>query len=415
MRATSLHFGRCLGGGSELRPDSQSIANYKLEIAESNLAHGKSHQRNFVIIRLVQNRRQEITSERAERAITPTLQLGKFSRQVFINIESTLDRHYRAEKKFPRPYLHVGIEWPRPAWAQAEPNVFNANPMFLGLDSGPTKNQTLEIVFWNRQLDAAFDRALEKKNDITFAITPVVELNLASLHREIERGTAKGNSAAADFHSFGAQSRFASWDARRRKRIRADFTVVDNDSKFLDLGIIACLDMDRIIAYANEPSDTLCERAGEIIRRGWKFGYLKWKHWRRVIGTLTREEGSWSAFFQMKWHNRRFAARLKIICNPTDLRYVPRSFMAKKSWINRNERKRATVQKYAALRAELKAKKDYIGLAQMPRDASPTRVVNRCQVSGRRRAFIRRFKVSRLTFRELASAGMIPGVTKSSW
>src|SRR4030095_13000647 len=89
--------------------------------------------------------------------------------------------------------------------------------------------------------------------------------------------------------------------------------------------------------------------------------------------------------------------------------------MAKTSWINRNERKRGTVKKYAALRAELKAKKDYIGLSQLPRDASPTRVVNRCQVSGRRRAFIRRFKVSRLTFRELASAGMIPGVTKSSW
>lgn len=89
--------------------------------------------------------------------------------------------------------------------------------------------------------------------------------------------------------------------------------------------------------------------------------------------------------------------------------------MAKTSWINRNERKRATVKKYAALRAELKAKKDYQGLSQLPRDASPTRVVNRCQVSGRRRAFIRRFKISRLTFRELASAGLIPGVTKSSW
>jgi len=85
------------------------------------------------------------------------------------------------------------------------------------------------------------------------------------------------------------------------------------------------------------------------------------------------------------------------------------------SWINRNERKRKTVQKYAALRAELKAKKDYVGLTQLPRDASPSRVVNRCQVSGRRRAFIRRFKISRLTFRELASAGLIPGVTKSSW
>jgi len=91
------------------------------------------------------------------------------------------------------------------------------------------------------------------------------------------------------------------------------------------------------------------------------------------------------------------------------------SFMAKTSWINRNDRKRATVKKFAALRAELKAKKDYAGLAQLPRDASPTRVVNRCEVSGRRRAFIRRFKISRLTFRELASGGLIPGVTKSSW
>jgi small subunit ribosomal protein S14 len=90
-------------------------------------------------------------------------------------------------------------------------------------------------------------------------------------------------------------------------------------------------------------------------------------------------------------------------------------FMAKTSWINRNERKRATVKKHAALRAELKAKKDYAGLSQLPRDASPTRVVNRCEVTGRRRAFIRRFKVSRLTFRELASSGLIPGVTKSSW
>ena len=78
--------------------------------------------------------------------------------------------------------------------------------------------------------------------------------------------------------------------------------------------------------------------------------------------------------------------------------------MAKTSWINRNERKRATVKKYAALRAELKAKKDYAGLTQLPRDASPTRVVNRCEVTGRRRAFIRRFKISRLTFRELASS-----------
>jgi small subunit ribosomal protein S14 len=89
--------------------------------------------------------------------------------------------------------------------------------------------------------------------------------------------------------------------------------------------------------------------------------------------------------------------------------------MAKKSWQERDKRKRKTVAKYAELRAELKAKKDYASLAQLPRDASPARLVNRCQVSGRRRAFMRRFKISRITFRELASAGMIPGVTKSSW
>jgi small subunit ribosomal protein S14 len=89
--------------------------------------------------------------------------------------------------------------------------------------------------------------------------------------------------------------------------------------------------------------------------------------------------------------------------------------MAKKSWLERDKRKRKTVEKYSGLRAELKAKKDYASLSQLPRDASPTRLVSRCQVTGRRRAYMRRFKISRITFRELASAGMIPGVTKSSW
>ena len=89
--------------------------------------------------------------------------------------------------------------------------------------------------------------------------------------------------------------------------------------------------------------------------------------------------------------------------------------MAKKSWLERDKRKRKTVEKFAALRAELKAKGDYQGLSMLPRDASPTRLVNRWQISGRRRAFLRRFQLSRITFRELASQGLIPGVTKSSW
>jgi small subunit ribosomal protein S14 len=89
--------------------------------------------------------------------------------------------------------------------------------------------------------------------------------------------------------------------------------------------------------------------------------------------------------------------------------------MAKKSWLERNKRKAATVKKYAAIRAEMKAKKDYAGLTKLPRDASPTRLVNRCKMSGRRRGYWRKFGVSRLTFREAALNGLIPGVTKSSW
>ncbi len=89
--------------------------------------------------------------------------------------------------------------------------------------------------------------------------------------------------------------------------------------------------------------------------------------------------------------------------------------MAKKSWIARNKRKQSTVDKFAILRHKLKEEKDYVGLSMLPRDASPTRVVNRCEVTGRRRAFLRRFRLSRITFREYASAGLLPGVTKSSW
>jgi len=89
--------------------------------------------------------------------------------------------------------------------------------------------------------------------------------------------------------------------------------------------------------------------------------------------------------------------------------------MAKTSWLERNKRKAETVKKYAAIRAELKAKRDYAGLAKLPRDASPTRLVNRCKMSGRRHAYLRKFGVSRLTFREAALNGLIPGMTKASW
>lgn len=89
--------------------------------------------------------------------------------------------------------------------------------------------------------------------------------------------------------------------------------------------------------------------------------------------------------------------------------------MAKKAWFERNKKKQETVKKYAAIRAELKAKRDYAGLSKLPKNASPTRVVNRCAISGRRHGYLRKFNCSRLTFREAALNGLIPGVTKSSW
>jgi small subunit ribosomal protein S14 len=73
------------------------------------------------------------------------------------------------------------------------------------------------------------------------------------------------------------------------------------------------------------------------------------------------------------------------------------------------------VEKYAELRSELRAKRDYAGLTKLPRNASPTRVVNRCKISGRRHGYFRKFGVSRLTFREMALHGLIPGITKASW
>ncbi len=89
--------------------------------------------------------------------------------------------------------------------------------------------------------------------------------------------------------------------------------------------------------------------------------------------------------------------------------------MAKTAWIERNKKKAAAVKKYAALRAELKKKKDYAALTKLPKNASPVRLVNRCSMSGRRHGYIRKFRCSRLTFREEALAGLIPGVTKASW
>ena len=89
--------------------------------------------------------------------------------------------------------------------------------------------------------------------------------------------------------------------------------------------------------------------------------------------------------------------------------------MAKKAWIARNEKRKRTVKKYAEKRKKLKEEGDYEGLQKLPRDASPTRVNNRCNITGRARGYIRKYGVSRIKFRELALQGKIPGVRKASW
>jgi small subunit ribosomal protein S14 len=101
--------------------------------------------------------------------------------------------------------------------------------------------------------------------------------------------------------------------------------------------------------------------------------------------------------------------------------------MAKKSSIEKNERRRRLVKQYAGRRARLKQITENLSLpveerfaaqlklAELPRNSSPTRVRNRCEITGRPRAYYRKLRMSRIALRELSSQGQIPGMTKSSW
>ena len=89
--------------------------------------------------------------------------------------------------------------------------------------------------------------------------------------------------------------------------------------------------------------------------------------------------------------------------------------MAKTAVIARNRKRQRLVAKYAAKRAELKAAGDWEGLQKLPRNSSPTRVRNRCFVTGRGRGVYRKFGLCRNVFRQMALEGKIPGITKASW
>jgi len=89
--------------------------------------------------------------------------------------------------------------------------------------------------------------------------------------------------------------------------------------------------------------------------------------------------------------------------------------MPRKALIERDKKRQKMIKKYAEKRAELKAAGDWEGLARLPLNSSPTRWKNRCSETGRSRGYMRQFGLSRISFREHASKGEIPGITKSSW
>ncbi len=89
--------------------------------------------------------------------------------------------------------------------------------------------------------------------------------------------------------------------------------------------------------------------------------------------------------------------------------------MAKESMKARERKRERLVAQYADKRAVLKAAGDWDALQKLPRDSSKVRLRNRCKLTGRPRGYMRQFGISRVTFREMASAGLIPGITKASW
>jgi small subunit ribosomal protein S14 len=89
--------------------------------------------------------------------------------------------------------------------------------------------------------------------------------------------------------------------------------------------------------------------------------------------------------------------------------------MATTAWVVKQKRREALVKKYADLRRQLKKEKNFAALAKLPRDSSPTRSHLRCAITGRSKGNIRKFQICRITLRELAHAGVIPGLRKASW
>jgi small subunit ribosomal protein S14 len=89
--------------------------------------------------------------------------------------------------------------------------------------------------------------------------------------------------------------------------------------------------------------------------------------------------------------------------------------MAKESMKAREVKRQKMVEKFAEKRSKLKAEGDFIGLSKLPKNSSKVRLHNRCKLTGRPKGYMRQFGISRISFREMASNGLIPGIKKASW
>lgn len=89
--------------------------------------------------------------------------------------------------------------------------------------------------------------------------------------------------------------------------------------------------------------------------------------------------------------------------------------MSTKAWIAKQKKREALVIKFADVRRKLKKEGNFAALAKLPRDSSATRSRRRCEITGRARSVYRKFKISRMVMREMANAGLIPGMKKASW
>jgi small subunit ribosomal protein S14 len=371
----------------EIDCDIDGVGNGNVDVAESKIAE---ERKGFEWKRFLEQSLKEWlkrgAGQRAEFAVAFALELRNPSNELVADIELGVDVDLGPREEFLRQNLHVSGERTPATSAHEQPHLFEVDAVKPRAFARDSNDRSFEVELRGGDHELAFANLIHRQNGLAICINAFVENHVAHFHSHIERNALNADSAPVQSDERRLErARSVAHNLRQWRRCRIDDRAVQIDPDLVNQRKNPRAKIHDLTRFLDESMQRVIQRLGEVAAWGGEVFPAQVQHGREN--------------------------KLKIRTSPLNFALL----MAKMAWINRNERKRKTVKKYAALRAELKAKKDYAGLTQLPRDASPTRVVNRCEVTGRRRAFIRRFKVSRLTFRELASQGLIPGVTKSSW